>query len=271
MKPFLKWVGGKTQHLEDILPLIDKGEIYYELFLGGGAVMIELLKRNAFEKMYANDINPQLINTYIQIQTNVEKLVEYLKAIESQYNSATNPETFYYTIRTEYNRYSSLDPLQASYFIFLNKVGFRGLYRVNRDGKFNVPFGHYKSPTLYEEENFRQLHQAFQRVVFSCGSFDALSIEKNAVVYLDPPYVPEAKNSFTAYSPDSFDHQGFFKYCQNLTNLRIRWIMSNSFSGQTRELLDTRNYRVIELRSKRRINSKTPQSTTQEVLVSWAP
>ena len=171
MHPFLKWVGGKTQIINDIYKMFPKNiDTYYEPFLGGGSVLIKLLKEQKnnniqINKIIVGDINEALIYTYINIRDDKDKLLKYLNKIASHYNSieySTNinrkpqnkndanlsKENYYYWIRTKYNNSNNKRKVKNSArFIFLNKTCFRGVYREGKNG-FNVPFGHYKNPTI---------------------------------------------------------------------------------------------------------------------------
>ena len=154
-KPFLKWAGGKGQLLnkfEELYPqaLIDgKIETYIEPFVGGGAVLFNVLQSYEIKKAYINDINKELINCYRCIKADIEEVIKQLKALENEYLSCVDRNNYFYEVRNRYNEIhlnGHLDFEKCADFIFLNRTCFNGLYRVNRDGKFNVPHGRYKNP-----------------------------------------------------------------------------------------------------------------------------
>lgn len=202
--PVVKWVGGKRQILDEIIPHIpQKFSTYYEPFLGGGAVLFELQPKKAI----INDINSELINLYHVIKTNVDELIEDLKKHK-------NEKDYFYKIR-ELDRnkecYNSLTPIEkASRIIYLNKTCYNGLFRVNRAGQFNTPFGNYKNPNIVNEFTLRAVSKYFNKaqITFTCKDFDEAlkGIRKGAFVYLDPPYDPVSDtSSFTGYDKGGFD------------------------------------------------------------------
>lgn len=293
-KPFLKWVGGKNQILEEVFLKFPKSiDTYYEPFLGGGSVLIELLRRTKnkeikVKKIYAYDLNESLISCYRNIQINPKKLCEDLNKLEKKYNKLqgeeiirnpknlkeayTSKESYYYWIR---NRFNSLTQKQkntiggTSIFIFLNKTCFRGMYRTGKNG-FNVPFGHYKKIVLPSEEHINKLNSIFQNVIFECKSFQESlkDIKQGDFVYMDPPYVPINKTSFVSYNSSGFDekqHKELFDICNKLVNKNIKFLMSNSDTQLIKESIT--NVSIINILCKRHINSKNPGSRVMEVLV----
>lgn len=219
LKPFIKWVGGKRQLITEIdknLPAFEKENIttYVEPFLGGGAVLIHMLENYNFKKYYASDLNEQLISTYLAIKNTPEELINQLRKLQTEYlNKPTIEEkkNFYLSKREEYNKnITTGDPSNQipSLFIFLNKTGFNGLYRVNSKGQFNVPFGQHNTPKILDEENLRNLHKAFQKVEFSIQGYEKTKqcAHKETFIYLDPPYRPLSTSAaFTAYTNSSFN------------------------------------------------------------------
>lgn len=276
MKPIIKWVGGKTQIKDIILSKFPKKiNNYYEPFIGGGSILIELLGKVkndeiSVNKFYASDINPRLINLYKQIQLNPMKILEKLRILEIDYK--VDPENFYYKIRDKFNANITTALNDATYFIFLNKTCFRGLYRENSEGKFNVPFGHYKNPSFPDKEII-QLSELIKDVEFIVRDFKFINFELNFgdFIYLDPPYYPINSTSFTTYSGIGFDekcHKRLFRILRNLRKKSIYFILSNSWTDFVLQNFDENKFIIEKVECKRRINSKNPESTVSEVIIS---
>lgn len=220
IRPFVKWAGGKGSlipQLNNFYPYELKNGIierYIEPFVGGGAVLIDILQKYDIQEVYAFDINIDLINSYNVIKNNVEELITNLKQIETEYLQLGQEErkNYFYNIRDEYNNYELEENEQnvqrAAQFIYLNRTCFNGLYRVNKNGKFNVPVGSYKNPTICDEENLRQLSQLIQNVQFQYGDYSRSMeyVTKNTFVYFDPPYRPlNVTSGFTSYTKEDFN------------------------------------------------------------------
>lgn len=216
-KPFLKWAGGKGQLInifEEMLPskLVDgKIKTYIEPFVGGGAMLFHILQNYNIEKAYINDINKELINCYRCIQANVDEVIKQLENLTQQYLSSTDRAGCFYKVRNRYNEIclnGHLDYEKCADFIFLNKTCFNGLYRVNKDGKFNVPHGKYKKPSICDENNLRLCSNLLQKVEISFGNYEQVlkKADDNTFVYFDPPYRPLiGNNSFVGYDKSGFD------------------------------------------------------------------
>jgi len=224
-KPFVKWAGGKTQLLGKLasrLPskiktskTIDR---YVEPFIGGGAFFFYLKNNYEVKKAFLYDINVELILGYKVIQNDVQDLVCELEKIEKEYLKLpeTDRKKYYYGVRDKYNEqqvtfdyenYNTLWVIRAAYLIFLNKTCFNGLFRQNKKGKFNVPFGRYKNPTIYDKENLLKVHEALKNTHVFAADFEESkkNITKNTMVYFDPPYRPLSETSyFTSYDKDGF-------------------------------------------------------------------
>lgn len=223
VRPFLKWAGGKGQLIDQIalhLPLALKtGRIkkYFEPFLGGGALFFWLSEQYDFESAYLYEINPAVNLCYQVIQRNIGKLIKELNQLELEYFSASEKgkEKLYYDKREEFNVFlrrkaSNSVVRRTALLIFLNKTCFNGLYRVNSQGEFNVPFGRYKNPTICNEDNLYAVSELLQKAEIFCGDFaQCLEYADNeSFVYFDPPYRPISTTaSFTSYSKDIFDDQ----------------------------------------------------------------
>ena len=218
LKPFVKWVGGKSQlidELEKMLPTDGEKALtkYCEPMVGGGALFFNILSKYDFEQLYISDINAELINAYQVIKNDVDGLIEKLQEMQMLFlpMDENGRKFYYYSIRDKFNGTNLCDITateKAAYFIFLNKTCFNGLYRVNRKGQFNVPMGAYKNPTICDEENLRNIHNALQNVIIVCGDYSLSEnfINKDTFVYIDPPYRPISETAgFTAYNTDTFD------------------------------------------------------------------
>ena len=241
VKPFLKWVGGKRKlipQLEVKFPdYIKSNEFtYVEPFLGGGAMFFHLISKYKLRKAYLNDLNDKLIDTYINIRDNSDKLIKSLKKLESSYYKARDKKGFYLKKRTEFNKLS-LSIKKSSLFIFLNKIGYNGMYRENLKGEYNIPFGEMNDPKICDKlliENVSKLLNE-NDIEFSSKSFEETLInEKNVFYYLDPPYRPISKTSdFTSYTSNKFDDELQVKlkdYCDEVDLKGSFFMQSNSFS-----------------------------------------
>lgn len=237
-KPFLKWAGGKTQLLDEIAARLPNGlktseiDTYIEPFVGGGAVFFHIAQEyKSIKDFYLFDINEDLINCYNAIKTSAESIVNDLRTLERKYLAKRNSsrKDFYYQIRMEFNADRSPAKL-----IFLNKTCYNGLYRVNRKGDFNVPFGDYKNPTICDEENLRNVSTFLQKAEITCGDFTDSEkyIDNHTFVYFDPPYRPLSPTaSFTSYSKDSFSEQDqikLAKFCRQIHSKGAKFLLSNS-------------------------------------------
>jgi DNA adenine methylase len=217
VKPFLKWAGGKGQLLGAIREKYPVGlgadvTKYAEPFVGGGAVLFDVLNSHDIAEVYISDINRELILTYTTIRDNADELITSLRDLERAYLPADDDKrkTMYYAKRERFNALNSERSKSvelAALFIFLNKTCFNGLYRVNAKGAFNVPQGRYKKPTICDADNLLAVSDKLQGVTIVCGDY-ALArdfIDENTFAYFDPPYRPlTATANFTAYSQNGF-------------------------------------------------------------------
>lgn len=292
-KPFLKWVGGKTQILDRVLSLFpDEMQNYHEPFLGGGSVLLGLLSSNRKinGNIYASDLNENLIFLYQNIQSHVESLIENLRDIALEFTSAskgmlvnrkptciedamTSGESYYYWIRHKFNNQCKEErksPSSSAMLLFLNKTCFRGVYREGPNG-FNVPFGNYKNPLIFDEKHLCHISVLIKNVIFSVSSFkDSLAkVQAGDFVYLDPPYAPEKETSFVNYTANGFDiaeHRYLFKMCKDLPS---KFVMSNSDVKLIRDsFVPASNYNIKVIECRRTINSKNPEAKANEVLIS---
>ncbi len=244
LKPFLKWVGGKGQlinELEKFLPVDGEKVLtkYAEPMVGGGALLFSLLSKYDFEELYISDINAELINSYIVVRDNIDLLVEKLTEMQAVFlpMNENGRKYFYYNARDKFNalqlsQETAVD--KAALFIFLNKTCFNGLYRVNKKGQFNVPMGAYKNPTICDEINLRNISNALRNVEIVCGDYTLSQsfIDQNTFVYIDPPYRPiSATSGFTSYNTDIFDDNEQIRlaqYIKLLDKIGAKVVLSNS-------------------------------------------
>lgn len=243
-KPFLKWAGGKTQLLADIqkaLPqrLLQEDFTYMEPFVGSGAVLFWMLHQFPnLKKAVINDINIDLINTYRVIAEQPQALLSVLAQLQGEFHAleheADNKKAYYYQQRERYNAREADRIEQAALFIFLNRTCFNGLYRVNRQNKYNVPMGSYKRPTICDPQNILAVSEALQKVEILCGDFEQTLNHATAptLFYLDPPYKPLSEtSSFNSYAQEAFDDGEQIRlrdFCNQLHSRKHSWILSNS-------------------------------------------
>ena len=251
LKPFVKWAGGKRQLLpvlEDLLPK-EPIFVYCEPFVGGGALLFHLHPQVAI----INDLNTELINTYIVIRDNADELIKTLSIFP-------NTEEFYYWIRgldRDIQTFSSLSCVErAARFIFLNKTCFNGLYRVNKQGQFNVSYGGYTAPDIINAECLYAVRDYLNsaEIHFASGDFQYIleNLPSNAFVYFDPPYLPDVNNkSFVAYNSECFslyDHLRLHEICNMLTEHGIKFMQSNSCTPITMSLYSCYDIQTVQAR-----------------------
>ena len=273
--PIMKWVGGKRQILDGIKKYIPGSfETYHEPFLGGGAVLFGLQPARAL----VNDINAELMNVYAVIRDDIENLIDHLRVHDQAYRHHENPGEYFYGIR-ELDRdkalYKDLTPVQkASRIIFLNKTCFNGLFRVNRAGQFNTPFGKYKRPNIVNEKILRAVNGYFNGadISLSCKDFETVlkAASKGDFVYLDPPYDPLSDtSSFTGYDRGGFDGEEqarLSRVCRRLDEQGVKFLLSNSATELIRELY--RGFRIEIVQARRAVNARGDgRGDVDEVLV----
>ena len=277
LKPFVKWVGGKSQLVEQIEKLLPTGgenllTKYVEPMVGGGALFFSVLSKYNFEELYISDINDELINAYQTVKNDVDNLIAKLNEMQMLFlpMDENGRKYFYYTVRERFNSTALTEETateKAAQFIFLNKTCFNGLYRVNRKGQFNVPMGAYKNPTICDDENLRNIHEALKNVTIVCGDYSLSKsfIDKDTFVYIDPPYRPISETSgFTSYNSDVFDDNEQIRLSEfideiNLSGAKI--VLSNSDPKNVNEednFFDDlyKNYKINRVEASRAINSK---------------
>jgi DNA adenine methylase len=295
-KPFLKWVGGKTQLLNSIIPLFPiEMNNYHELFLGGGSVLLATLSLQSQGKLkingnvYAYDLNKSLINLFNHIKSNKNELFNTITSVIEKYEGINSfncekherkpqtiemamksKESYYYWCRKLYNEAPIGSILRSALFLFLNKTCFRGMYREGPNG-FNVPFGNYKkTPCIISRETLDNVSELIQNTQFIHLNFQSSikNVNDGDFTYIDPPYAPEQANSFVGYTACGFNnelHTLLFDEIKELDTRNAKFVMSNAkvplvvshFSG----------FNSIDIEARRAINSKNPQSTTTETLI----
>jgi len=251
-RPLLKWVGGKTQIVDELLnriPLYFSN--YHEPFLGGGALFFKLYRQHKIRKAFLSDINAELIDTYISVRDYVDDVIKLLSIYP-------HDEKFFYELRSRDPWLMSL-PERAARMIYLNKTGYNGLYRVNKRGQFNVPFGRYKSPDYCNVDNLRAVSQSLKDVEIFVAPFETVleNAKPGDLVYFDPPYAPISKTAnFTAYHATGFtsqDQEHLKDVCLQLTRQNVSVLLSNSNADVIRSLYSTR-FTVNEILASRSIN-----------------
>ncbi len=284
LKPFLKWAGGKRQlipYIKKYLPEnINKIKKYVEPFVGGGALLFFMLDNYNFEEVVINDLNKDLINTYKTIKDNVDALIETLERLESEYlkESLDKRKDIYYKIREKFNSETNITR-KSAYLIFLNRTCFNGLYRVNKKGLFNVPYGKYKNPKILDKFNLIKVSKALEKVNILSGDFEIVEkyVDEKTFVYFDPPYKPISKTaSFNSYQGANFDDGEqirLSKFYSRLSNKGAELMLSNSDPKNIDkdnnffdELYD--KFLIIRIDAKRAINSKaSKRGKIKEILV----
>jgi len=268
-RPFTKWVGGKRQLMPELLKYVpDKINTYFEPFIGGGALFWELANQHRFKQAVISDMNLRLVRTYTAIRDHVENVIVMLGDYKYE--------------RGFFERVRELDPDHlgdagcAAWFIYLNKTCFNGLYRVNKKGQFNVPFGDYKNPMICDEENLRACSAALQHVEIVHGDFEKVMGTRwpaggRAFAYFDPPYIPlNATSNFANYTADGFGDKD-----QERLMLTAKWLkrskscsvlLSNSSAPRVYELY--KDFEIIEVDARRNVNSKaSKRGAVKELLI----
>jgi DNA adenine methylase len=258
--PFVKWVGGK-QALADTLVsnFPKKFENYFEPFLGGGSVLLTVNPRVG----YVSDQNSWLIDTYIAIKEDWEAVAAALDKLPN------NRESF---LKIRKAQPETLNPIKrAAHFIYLNKTCFRGLFRVNKKGEFNVPYGEYDR-RYYSPENLKAVAQSFRKVFFDCCDFEATAVKavKGDFVYFDPPYYKVGGYSdFNRYTANQFremDHLRLASLCNELDSRGVKWAVSNSDTPLIRTLF--KSFQIKSINARREINLKSQSREIVELLIT---
>ena len=250
-RPFLKWAGGKSRLIQQYIPYFPKSyKNYYEPFLGGGAVFFYLQPTAAI----LTDINAELINTYCCVRDHVEELISILKEHKTRHD-----KDYYYSIR---NHSGGTDIEKAARLIYLNKTCFNGLYRVNSQGKFNVPLGKYDNPNICSEVLLKASSEALSHAEIQQADFTEVlnhATSSDDFVFFDPPYYPISETSyFTAYSQNCFskkDQEVLRDTCAELASRGVKVMVCNSDSEFIQKIYTDINFETSKIKAARSINS----------------
>lgn len=292
VKPFLKWAGGKGQLINEIEKYypFNKFKItkYAEPFVGGGAVLFDVLNQYNIKDIYISDINEELINTYHVIRNNIEEIINLLQVYQNDYIPLDDSarKIYYMEKRTRFNYLKlnsdkSTNIEKAGLMIFLNKTCFNGLYRVNKKGLFNVPIGSYKKPLVCDENTLRAVSEKLQEVTVTYGKDykeSASFIDENTFVYFDPPYRPLTNTAnFTAYTKSAFNDTEqieLAKFVNKMHSRGAKIVISNSDpknSDSDDNFFDDiyANYKIKRIEAARVINSNAKKrGKIKELLIS---
>lgn len=289
-KPFIKWVGGKGQLIEQLEALLPadfterENVTYIEPFVGGGAMLFYMLQTYPnIKSAVINDINPDLTLCYQVVRDNPTGLINSLKDIQTQYHALKTEEerrTFFLEQRDRFNT-KSLNAIEnCTLFFFLNRTCFNGLYRVNKTGKFNVPFGKYVTPTICDAATIYADSKLLQRVEIMTGDFEQTfdKIKGNTFFYFDPPYRPLSNtSSFNDYTKEDFNDDAQIRlklFCDRLNEIGVNFMLSNSDclgkNGTDRFFDDLFiNYKIERVWASRNINSvASKRGKLTEIVIS---
>lgn len=282
VKPLLKWVGGKSQILKQVMSVFPSEiQSYHEPFVGGGSVLLEVLRRKSVGmliiqgKICAYDVNPTLIAFYNNVKYHAHELISELESLIPQGGEIT--KLYYYEIRTRFNSFT-IEERQSicgsAILLFLNKTCFRGLYREGPNG-FNVPYGNYKNPAVYVKDHILQVSSMIADVEFTCCRFeDALDmscLQRNDFAYLDPPYAPQNTTSFVGYTIHGFNlqhHERLFEICKQMSDCGVRMAMSNAHVPLVVQAFPTPSFKLRTLTCRRAIHSTKPNTTAMELIIT---
>lgn len=285
---FIKWCGGKQRLAKQIINEFPKDyDIYCEVFLGGGSIFFELKPKKAI----LADNNPNLINTFLVVKDNIGLLKEQLSILDKIYNNmeygkSEERKKFYYKIRDEFNliKYHNGDLIAsknltekiniASYFIFLNKSGYNGMYRENKNGKFNIPIGDYKYVNIYNEQTLDNCSKILNEANADIRCIDCFSLLRelnsipNILYYLDPPYYVCDESKFKSYTKDEFTNEHQIKLANILLNNHHSFFLSNSDCNEIRKLYpENKVDKIINFELNRTINGHGNRNKAKEVFI----
>ena len=270
-KPFVKWAGGKRGIIETLEKkgfIPNKFNKYFEPMVGAGAVFFHIMENYKPKKCIISDINSDIINTYKAIKKDVDELIKEISKIKKDFYSSEKRSEFYYKKRDEFNKLKKDKEnhliYQAALFLFLNKTCFNGLYRVNKKDEFNVPFGRYKNPSIYDEDNLRMISKLLQNTTILNQDFEEAvkDAKEEDFVYFDPPYVPLSKTSdFTSYTKMDFgldDQKRLAKVVNNLAKKGCYVMESNSSSDEIKNIFqEYDNLNIYKIDAPRYISCKS--------------
>jgi len=308
MNPPLKWVGGKRKIVEIIqsaVENIDSPFTYYEPFFGGGAIFFSLYSKGFLKNAHLNDVVPQVVNFYSVIANEDARniLKTEAKKIEHKFNNLNtdveNRKKQYIKFRESFNDSwegfvagnKKIEPESkaklAAQFLALNKLGFNGMFRVNSKGRFNIPMGSPVEKKLYDNDNLDKAGDALSKINFTCDDYSNVKpfkggVDKNNLIFLDPPYIPNSKTAnFTDYSVEGFDRESHLKLSNHLSKLlenqNNNVIFTNNFNSMSIELFVDKNknnsrLNVYKFNITKTISAKnTGRGNTEELLISTFP
>ena len=265
-QPFLKWAGGKASLMPQLAPHFPKQfNQYFEPFIGGAAVFLHLNP----SKPNLSDINPKLIQCYLAVRDECEALMERLREMRSIHSK----EHFYETRERLNNDPTATLVERAAMQIYLNKTCFNGLYRENRRGHFNVPFGRYNNPRIFDDLNLLSVSARLKKATITCQPFERIvdRLQPGDFVYLDPPYDPVSKTSsfvsFTKFGFATYDQERLRDVCREIDARGAMFMQSNSDTGLINSLYS--DYNVSRVSARRSINSKARgRGAVSEVVVT---
>ena len=270
-KPFVKWVGGKRQLMQELENNLPKQfGTYHEPFLGGGAVMFNLLSKEPRLPCNVSDFNSDLILAYVTIRDKLGKLIESLENHSKNYHK--DSVEYYYEVRKQ-------EPKQqiekVSRLLFLNKTCFNGLYRVNKKGQFNVPLGRYTNPNIVNKENLTEVSKILQskKIKISCRDFEAVldDAKKDDLVYFDPPYQPVSSTAnFTSYTHRDFTEDDLERLADlgdQLNSKGCHVLLSNSNSKIVKDFFSKRHWKISSINANRAINSNAQKRTGHKEII----
>ena len=271
-KPFVKWAGGKRQLLAELEKSFPKQfGTYFEPFLGGGALLFDLLAKKPNLKCSVSDLNSDLVLAYVTIRDKLGRLIESLENHSKNYHKDSTG--YYYEVRKQEPK-SQIE--KVSRLLFLNKTCFNGLYRVNSKGKFNVPLGRYTNPNIVNRENLTAVSKFLQsdKIKISCRDFESIlkDAKKGDFVYFDPPYQPVSDTAnFTSYTHRDFtedDLQRLADLANQLNSKGSHVLLSNSNTKIVKKIFSSKKWKVKEIAVNRAINSNSQKRTGhKEVLI----
>jgi DNA adenine methylase len=287
MKPFLKWVGGKTQLLPKVLERFPRQiRNYYEPFLGGGSVLLGLLAERAAGRITvtgairASDKNEALIYCYKNIQVAPQAVLNALATLKTEFGAAAAEDrpTKYYELRDRFRVMTAAQrrlPAGSALFMFLNKTCFRGIWREGPNG-FNVPYGNYKTFDIADPDHIHAVSALIQGVEFECANFHdvLMGVGVGDFIYADPPYLPEKETDFVGYTADGFGpgaHALLFSVLKATRACGASVLLSNSGNPALRGQFPESEWEITEVVARRAVNSADPAATAKEVLVRSKP
>lgn len=274
-EPFVKWVGGKRQLLDRIIPRVPlNSKRYFEPFVGGGSVFFHLTSEDSpfhIEYSLINDMNQSLINTYLQIRDCPEEVMSILTEYDNEVSSGG--KDFYYAQREKFNsklNRNEFDIEMASLFIFLNKHCFNGVYRVNSKGLFNVPYNNSMGSS-FNRDNIVNVSKSLEKTEIKCSDFEEAcdNCERGDFIFFDSPYAPLNDTSFESYTKEGFSKDNHLRLCElykSLTDKGCFCLLTNHNTDFVREMY--KDFKIDVVNVKRFVNSDSSNRNGQEVIIT---